>query len=335
MSSISISISSLRMGTVTELSSDRVAEKPALMGLKPSNKHLWLFQAEPVKSRSQQSSVSRLCEPRKRRQSVEEPKEKKDIDESLQSDANSRLSKPRRQNRRRKRVRGEIDKARRRAEEGPGPGEYKLPEISLSGGKFNESNPKSDIDWTIYRGQQLPAPNQYSIQEPLKAGGAFSMAYPKTDVDIKMKMAAQIPGPGQYQLGSTMDKLKGGHFNTAKSKTDLEIQIHRSKQMPGPGEYSLPAISPLPGAGKMSNASKKKGNGPALAITPGPGHYPGANGISPLPQGGKISESWVKRGRMDWVHDASLPGPGAYSPPKPPGGPSGIGFGRPPTPPTP
>ena len=126
---------------------------------------------------------------------------------------------------------------------------------------------------------------------------------------------------------------RGGRFNESKPKTELELVISRAKKIPGPGEYSLPAISPLPGAGKFVNASKKRTGMPESTTTPGPGHYPGANGRAPLLQGGKISESGTtKDGRMDWVLDPSLPGPATYSPPRLPGGPGGIGFGRPPTP---
>merc|ERR1712216_370333 len=45
-------------------------------------------------------------------------------------------------------------------------------------GKFNMSNPKSEIDWQIYRGKTMPAPGQYGAPDlPRKEGVRFNEAF--------------------------------------------------------------------------------------------------------------------------------------------------------------
>ena len=42
------------------------------------------------------------------------------------------------------------------------------PSATFSGGKFNSSKSKSDIDWMIYQAKKLPGPGQYEIEKPAK-----------------------------------------------------------------------------------------------------------------------------------------------------------------------
>jgi hypothetical protein len=51
------------------------------------------------------------------------------------------------------------DKRNRCCSQVPGPGAYgapSLPSSSMSGGRFNTSKPKSDVDWAIIRARELP-----------------------------------------------------------------------------------------------------------------------------------------------------------------------------------
>ena len=77
--------------------------------------------------------------------------------------------------------------------------------LELPGGKFNMSNPKSDVDWAILRASQRPSPQDYMVDAGYKVGG--------------------------------------GKFSTARPKSALDWTIHRGKEMPGPGEYNSELLS--------------------------------------------------------------------------------------------
>jgi len=154
----------------------------------------------------------------------------------------------------------------------PGPGQYGNPVLKENlGGKFNLSNPKSDVDWMVpprpptslnsqlnprsflffqvWRSNQLPAPGQYGNpgeKEGLNhRGGRFSTSKPKTDVDWSIYRAQSIPGPGQYGAPA-LPKPGGGKFNTGNAKSDIDWMVYRASKMPGPGNYH-PENYQLPG----------------------------------------------------------------------------------------
>ena len=59
-----------------------------------------------------------------------------------------------------------------------GPGSYNIPLstcTNVSGGRFNMSNAKSDLDWVVYFEKQKPGPGNYEIgQTRLGEGGRFN-----------------------------------------------------------------------------------------------------------------------------------------------------------------
>ena len=77
------------------------------------------------------------------------------------------------------RVAGKMVIATKKLAKGP-TGKYRFP----GGGKFNMSNPKSDIDWVIHRANETPSPSQYGAPK-LKgpSGGKFNLSKPKTEIE--------------------------------------------------------------------------------------------------------------------------------------------------------
>mmetsp|Transcript_37407 Transcript_37407/g.48402 ORF Transcript_37407/g.48402 Transcript_37407/m.48402 type:complete len:394 (-) Transcript_37407:10-1191(-) len=184
------------------------------------------------------------------------------------------------------------------------------------GGKFNKSQPKSDLEWKIYYAKSLPSPGQYDIKPKKTSGGCFSTAKPKTDIEWKIYNAGNLPGPGLYSVDAAIEKPSGGKFNLSKPKTDLDWTIHRAKKLPGPGEYKQP--SQKTSGGSFSTAKPKTDiewqiyN--AKQLPSGESYETDlAHKKREKPGGGKFNMSKPKS-EFDWkIYNAQkLPGPGDY-----------------------
>merc|ERR1711939_1146112 len=87
----------------------------------------------------------------------------------------------------------------------PGPGAYNLPDSLdlITGGAFNKSNPKTDIEWIMHRAKQTPGPGRYLNKEQMsgltKSGGAWSKYKPKSHLDFVILHANDSPAPGHPQ----------------------------------------------------------------------------------------------------------------------------------------
>lgn len=190
-----------------------------------------------------------------------------------------------------------------------------------NGGKFNKSNPKSDLEWKIYYAKSLPSPGQYDLKPKKVSGGSFSTAKPKTDIEWQIYNAKQMPGPGLYSVDAAIEKPSGGRFNTSKPKSDLDWTIYRAKNLPGPGEYK-PSEKKTSG-GSFSTAKPKTDiewqiyNAQQL---PSGENYETDKAHKNIerPSGGKFNMSKPKS-EIDWkIYSAkSVPGPGDYSVPSP------------------
>jgi hypothetical protein len=114
-----------------------------------------------------------------------------------------------------------------RAKQQPGPGQYQVSKgITLPGGKFNMSNPKSDVDWAILKASQSPSPQDYLVRQSSKYLDHISVQFLRIH-----DFSANIQIDSGYRVG-------GGKFSTARPKSALDWTIHRSKLCPGPGEYN-------------------------------------------------------------------------------------------------
>jgi len=130
----------------------------------------------------------------------------------------------------------------------PGPGAYNLPDSLdlITGGAFNKSNPKTDIEWIMHRAKQTPGPGRYLSKDQMtsltNSGGAWSKYKPKSDVEWAMDRASKMPGPGQYQ-----PKAQGPSFNTTfgnfEPKSHLDFVILHANDSPAPGHHQ-PAMIP-------------------------------------------------------------------------------------------
>mmetsp|Transcript_24841 Transcript_24841/g.32349 ORF Transcript_24841/g.32349 Transcript_24841/m.32349 type:complete len:599 (-) Transcript_24841:80-1876(-) len=198
----------------------------------------------------------------------------------------------------------------------PGPGDYNS-EASLkkmeapSGGRFNMSRPKSDIEWNIKRSSELPDPGSYVHGSPKTSGGRFNMSMPLSDIEVRILRAKESPGAGQYQVEGRPDSRGGGRFNVSKSKTDIEWKIYNAKQLPGPGEYQVKA--PIQRGGRFNEARPQTDVEVQIrraSETPGPGEYKTAdNKLS----GGRFNVSNPKSDIEQQIFDAQfVPGPSDY-----------------------
>merc|ERR1719271_115981 len=130
----------------------------------------------------------------------------------------------------------------------PGPGAYNLPDSLdlITGGAFNKSNPKTDIEWIMHRAKQTPGPGRYLSKDQMtsltNSGGAWSKYKPKSDVEWAMDRASKMPGPGQYTI-----KSQGPSFNTTfgnfEPKSDLDFVILHANDSPAPGSHQ-PSMTP-------------------------------------------------------------------------------------------
>jgi hypothetical protein len=89
----------------------------------------------------------------------------------------------------------------------------------------------------LLQAKSMPGPADYPPPVPPKpSGGKFNMSKPKSDIDWIITRASQMPGPGDTDPGPP-PKVSGGKFNTGKSKSDVEWRIYRAAQIPGPADY--------------------------------------------------------------------------------------------------
>eukprot|EP00941_MAST-03F_sp_MAST-3F-sp1_P002737 g2737.t1 len=133
--------------------------------------------------------------------------------------------------------------AARKYAPGPGPGQYKLPDIAdtISGGSWSTANPKSDVDVRIYEASQMPGPGHYTLpdQATQVRGGTWGKQNPKSDLEMMLLEKAQMPAPCEYTLPDVSTLIKGGTWGKHSGKSEVEkLQMEASK-IPGPGAYGM------------------------------------------------------------------------------------------------
>lgn len=69
------------------------------------------------------------------------------------------------------------------------------------GGKLSEAPNVSYSDEQCKVARGVPGPGQYHIKRDLQpSGGRFNLSNAKTDVEWQMIRAAKLPGPGEYPV---------------------------------------------------------------------------------------------------------------------------------------
>ncbi|GBG27486.1 Hypothetical Protein FCC1311_037082 [Hondaea fermentalgiana] len=114
-----------------------------------------------------------------------------------------------------------------------------------SGGKFNESRPKSWIEWNVYLTKGQPGPAAYAphLAPNLPKGGKFNAARTPSALDLAIARARDLPGPvsATGQIPSTLEKSGVGRVSMSRGKTYIDWEVIRARDLPGPGEYSADA----------------------------------------------------------------------------------------------
>lgn len=66
-------------------------------------------------------------------------------------------------------------------------------------GAFNESKPKTELEWHIYRGRSMPGPGSYTLDKGHKIpGGRFNEGHAKTSIEILQHYTR-----GEYMMAAT------------------------------------------------------------------------------------------------------------------------------------
>ena len=114
---------------------------------------------------------------------------------------------------------------------------------NLSGGKFNISRSKSELDWVVLRAQDTPAGNHYFRRSngvpPYKlppGAPKFSVTVPKTPIELAMARASSTPGPGAYKIKKP--EIHGGTISKSEIPSDADVTAKRAEKIPGPARYA-------------------------------------------------------------------------------------------------
>jgi len=217
----------------------------------------------------------------------------------------------------------------------PGAGQYYRDRTGegLKGGKFNNSNAKTDVEWKMHEAAQLPGPGSYKLPSTVlgaKGVSKFSAGNELSELDKLMLRAKDLPGPAQYtKIESASDRLSGGKFNLSVVPSDTELMMAKAAKIPGPGRYNLgeaidkTLVNAKPVGGKFNSGMAKSSldwvEYRARQI-PGPSDY---EPKEKKPSGGAFSNAKPKSD-LEWkIHVASQqPGPSDYvvKPERPSGG---------------
>lgn len=68
----------------------------------------------------------------------------------------------------------------------------------------------------------------YKMQEA-RGGGKFNQSNSKSDLDWKIHHAAQSPGPGTYKSQAPNSQIKGGKISVANVKSGEKSQVVKPK----------------------------------------------------------------------------------------------------------
>jgi hypothetical protein len=125
-----------------------------------------------------------------------------------------------------------LDRLEKKERNRPGPASYKVPPLHSTGGKFNLSNAKSDVDWMCYHAAQQPGPGAYTLPPWKVHGGKFSNAFPKSDVDWLIYYAARRPGVGEYDLDQAFHRHVGPGPEARMASTNRGLYDKKSTYKP-------------------------------------------------------------------------------------------------------
>jgi hypothetical protein len=99
--------------------------------------------------------------------------------------------------------------------------------------KFNESRPKSYLDWIVYFSKQLPSPNQYPVRgktrwncsSEVASGGRFTSSARPSFINDETMRVSDHPAPGDYNTTGYRSSVKKKVSRTYDSRMSLSDQI--------------------------------------------------------------------------------------------------------------
>ena len=213
----------------------------------------------------------------------------------------------------------------------PGPSDYARRSSKgddhkdVSGGRFNEGKPKSDIEWQMFRAARIPGPAHYKVPRGLdRRGGTISRSVKTELYGNEIRRARLLPGP-KYNPRAVKGYTSSHSVSAlgVNAPTALDQHIASEKKTPGPGAFSGELRKwgrDLKGGAFHVSDSKSELEWTMFyaAQTPGPGRFSVMD--MPGPVGGRLaskSASGPLPGFLDNVERLAkeVPGPGFYNPP--------------------
>lgn len=131
--------------------------------------------------------------------------------------------------------------------------------LDTRGGRFNMSQPLSDLEVHLLRARE-EAPDGPNLLLPStlnrRGMGRFSVSQkPATDTDRMVARAREMPSPQDYETEMRSTRITTGKFNTSRSKRHVDHMVHLATLNHGSDPLVLP--STLSRAGGTFNRSAK------------------------------------------------------------------------------
>jgi hypothetical protein len=120
-------------------------------------------------------------------------------------------------------------------EKSPGPTDYQAKGMEgPGGGRFNLSNPKSDVEWKMYTAAKLPGPGQYDMPTLGSgvSGGRFNLSRPKGIIDDAIyKASRDRAAPNSYNAQEDLKKKRGGRVYSKPASKVTSVDVQNLHQM--------------------------------------------------------------------------------------------------------
>jgi hypothetical protein len=119
--------------------------------------------------------------------------------------------------------------------------------------KFNESRPKSYLDWVEYFSKQLPSPNKYRVggktrrncSPEVASGGRFTSSARPSFINDETRRVSDHPAPSDYNITGYRSSVKKRAPRFYDSTSSLTDQINSlDAMMRSPTKNSI-GVSPM------------------------------------------------------------------------------------------
>lgn len=147
----------------------------------------------------------------------------------------------------------------------------------VTGGRFNHSKPKSEIDWMVHATKDIPAVGTYN-PPPKRSSKTTKFGTSQRALSILPPGHEHVPGVGEYdfKMVKSVAAATGGRFSNSDRKGFLDGVQREASRLPGPGEYDVPEALPVGPEGFFFGGKGQRGaedGAKAARRVPGPGMY--------------------------------------------------------------